>query len=569
MKKSKVLLIVSVIVLTGCDYSRESSISSNNSSGESSKVSSLAISMKKWNYDSSNDIYYQIGLPYCLLPESSTLETCGIYIPGGYFTGSKNSDGTYTCSLNTSGKVGKYSASTAPIVIPINTPGYSEMKAPATYLASTVSNFTKDGIIYLFAGCRGKSNKASGGIGGAPWGVTDLKAAIRYYRYNGSSLPGKDVYSFGMSGGGAQSAVLGASGDSTLYSPYLEAIGAASKDASGVSISDAIAGSMCWCPITNLDVADEAYEWNMGQFASSSTRASGIWTKALSDDLATSYASILNNLSLKDSNGNLLKLEASSSGLYCSGTYYDYILGLISESVNNYLSDNTSYSTSISSSSGSSRAIGASSTTYTDKAAFITAIDGGDGWVSYDSTTEKATVTSLAGFVKKYKNANKDCTSFDAVTKNQPENDTFGDKTCDYRHFDYNLYDILNNNNTEYSAYSDYSDYRSSFAEDFNSKDSLNVSLKQRTNMYNPMYYLCKAYDGYDSTKIASHWRIRTGICQGDTSLCTEANLSLALANNSNVKDVDFATVWNLAHTKAERVGSDETNFISWLENIA
>jgi hypothetical protein len=108
--------------------------------------------MKKWNYDSSNDIYYQIGLPYCLVPESSSLETCGIYVPGGYFKGSKNSDGTYTCSLNSLGKVGNYSVSNAPIVIPVNTPGYSEMKAPSSYSASSISSYTKDGIIYLFAG---------------------------------------------------------------------------------------------------------------------------------------------------------------------------------------------------------------------------------------------------------------------------------------------------------------------------------------------------------------------------------------------------------------------------------
>jgi hypothetical protein len=424
------------------------------------------------------------------------------------------------------------------------------------------------GLFISLRGCRGKSNSASGGIGGAPWGVTDLKAAIRYYRYNGSNLPGKDVYSFGMSGGGAQSAILGASGDSSLYSPYLEAIGAATKDASGVSISDAITGSMCWCPITNLDVANESYEWNMGQFASSGTRASGNWTKALSDDLATSYASILNNLALKDSSGSLLKLDTSSSGIYCSGTYYDYILSLISDSLNNYLSDNTSYSTSISTSGGPSRVMGAASTTYTDKADFISAIDGGDSWVSYDSLTEKATVSSLKGFIQKYKNASKDCTAFDALSKGQAENDAFGDKASDYRHFDFNLYQVLNTNNTKYSAYSDYSDYRSSIYEDLNSKDSLSISMEQRSEMYNPMYYLNSNYAGYGSSKVASHWRIRTGICQGDTSLCTEANLSLSLQNNSNVKDVDFATVWNLGHTQAERTGSAESNFISWLENV-
>ena len=63
-------------------------------------------------------------------------------------------------------------------------------------------------------------------------GVTDLKAAIRYYRFNDSSLPGNSskIYTFGHSGGGAQSAIAGASGDSKLYYKYLEQIGAAMTD---------------------------------------------------------------------------------------------------------------------------------------------------------------------------------------------------------------------------------------------------------------------------------------------------------------------------------------------------
>ena len=47
-------------------------------------------------------------------------------------------------------------------------------------------------------------------ISGAPWPVTDLKAAIRYVRYNKNLIPGdKDkIYTFGKSGGGAQSCLL-------------------------------------------------------------------------------------------------------------------------------------------------------------------------------------------------------------------------------------------------------------------------------------------------------------------------------------------------------------------------
>ncbi|MGA2489597.1 MAG: hypothetical protein ABSF99_05340 [Anaerolineales bacterium] len=72
---------------------------------------------------------------------------------------------------------------------------------------------------------------------------------------------------------------------------------------------------MAWCPITSLDYADEAYEWNMGQFVSTGTRAATIWTSALSKDLATAYAEYVNKLGLKDQNGNVLTLAESANGI--------------------------------------------------------------------------------------------------------------------------------------------------------------------------------------------------------------------------------------------------------------
>jgi len=57
------------------------------------------------------------------------------------------------------------------------------------------------------------------------------------------------------------------------------------KSADGKEIKDNIKGSQCWCPITNLDTADAAYEWNMGYFFSENTRADGTFTKQLSKDL--------------------------------------------------------------------------------------------------------------------------------------------------------------------------------------------------------------------------------------------------------------------------------------------
>jgi len=86
--------------------------------------------------------------------------------------------------------------------------------------------------------------------------------------------------------------------------------------------------------------------------------------------------------------------------------------------------------------------------------------------------------------------------------------------------------------------------------------------------MYNPMYYLLGFYDGYKTSTVAQHWRIHTGIDQGDTANTVEMNLALALENYTGVKDVEFTTVWNQAHTTAERSGDSTTNFIAWVTQI-
>ena len=129
---------------------------------------------------------------------------------------------------------------------------------------------------------------------------------------------------------------MGVTGNSDLFNDYLNDIGAAMTDADGSQIKDNIKGSQCWCPITNLDTADAAYEWNMGQYYSTGTRASGTFTKSLSDDLTAKYVEYVNNLKLKDPKGNLLTLTATNTG-----TYYDYLKSVIEESLNNFIKDTT------------------------------------------------------------------------------------------------------------------------------------------------------------------------------------------------------------------------------------
>ena len=243
-----------------------------------------------WSLDQTNGVYYQIGVVYCTNPVDTSYQSFGIYVPKEYLTCTQSND-KYSCDINSSGIKGSYTASNAPIVLPVDTGGYAAMKAPTTYEYNKVSKFMEKGIIYLYAGCRGRYEDSTTYISGAPWPITDLKSAIRYVRYNTKLIPGnKDsIYTFGMSGGGAQSCLMGVTGNYATFTQYLNSNGAAMKDSEGKEIKDNIKGSQCWCPITNLDTADAAYEWNMGQYFTTGTRDEANFTKLLSEDLADEY----------------------------------------------------------------------------------------------------------------------------------------------------------------------------------------------------------------------------------------------------------------------------------------
>ena len=611
---------VFALSLAGCTRGASSSSSDSEPTGaNSTNVTDLHISSKAWHYDSTADAYYQIGLAYCTQPQAYDYESMAIYVPGAYFSAVDNGDGTYTCTVDEAGAVGAYTAATAPIVIPVNTAGYSAQAAPTEADAQGVSDYLSEGLVYVYPGCRGRANgtnsDGSSFAGGAPWGCVDLKAAIRCVRYNADVLPGdtEKVVAFGMSGGGAQTAVLGASGDSALYTPYLEAIGAVMQDDNGSDISDALFGAMCWCPITELDVADEAYEWMMGQYATTGTRAEGTFTSAFSHGLAESFAEWVNGADI-EKDGAVLTLEETSEGVYAAGSYYDAVKALIERSLNNFLEDTEfPYTPSGSfnadggfagggASAGGSLPEGAggssdsghgekpsfagqsgeggpdqatqgssaasSDTTYETVDDYIAALNADETWVTYNTATNTATVSSVGAFVRACKTPTKDVGAFDALDRGEGENQLFGTGNQDYAHFDAYAAELLENNASTYAAYNDWNDsYPSDYKADLGLVDDQGQSVATRANAYNPLYYLLNSYAGAGTSNPATHWRIRTGIAQGDTSLTTEMNLALALEACKNVDSVDFETVWGMGHTMAERTGSPTENFFTWLQD--
>lgn len=653
MKRIMMIVLSSSIVLStvGCEIINNDITNKGNSVVSSTEnvsqtlfsdyeqnMDALQFDNSAWNYDEENDVYWQIGVIYCSNPETTDYETMGIYVPGAYMISASNGDGTYTCTINTETEVNGYTAETAPIVFPVNTAGYSAQAAPTSYSYSNVSEYMESGFIYVFAGMRGRSNgyDSEGNLeysGGAPWGVTDLKAAVRYYRFNSSDLPGNtdSIFTFGHSGGGAQSSLMGATGDSELYYEYLTSIGAAMYDEEGNYISDAIAGAMAWCPITSLDYANEAYEWNMGQYSTTGTRSDDTWTSALSDDLAESFANYINKLGLKDTEGNTLTLEETDDGIYTSGSYYNYILSVIEESLNNFLSDTTFPYTE---SSGGFNADGGfggggetpsdggvmpsadqskggaskgdmikgevptgempsgelpidgempsgdiskdgmrgnkgeskEATTYETVEDYIASLNSEEEWVTYDSATNTAKITSIGDFAKYVKTATKNVGAFDDLDRSQAENMLFGNDESDSLHFDTTISKLLSANSGEYSTYSDWNEaYVEEYSSDLEALDKLGNGIAERMNMYNPMYFISDYYEGYGTSNVAKYWRIHTGIEQGDTALTVEANLALALEQYEGVEDVEFETVWEQGHTMAERTGDSTENFINWV----
>ncbi|MBE5825045.1 MAG: tannase [Butyrivibrio sp.] len=563
----------------------------------------------KWQYNEEDDVYYQLGIQYCENPADTDYEELAVIVPAAYMDATDNGDGTYTCTLNATATVNGYTAETAPIVFPVNTPGYSAQSPMTEY--SSVSEYTDAGFIYVHAGCRGRD-------AGAPAGVTDLKAAIRYIRYNEGNIAGDtdSIFSFGMSGGGAQSALLGVTGDSELYDDYLEKIGAV------MGVSDAVLGSQGWCPITSLDSADEAYEWMMGTTRSGLTEEE----QNISDGLTEAYAEYINSLGLTDSEGNALTLEQSEDGRYQAGTYYEYMVSVIEESLNNFLADTDFPYDADTSSRGhqagmgqggpggkggkggfggpaadnSDNAKGGDSAENGDNAApggdgefsgtleenaegvdftaiddisrtenssgvsisgtfetaqdYIDALNANGTWVTYDETTNTAEITSISDFAEAVKAASKGIAAFDQLDESQGENVLFGYGDGQGAHFDSMLESVLEELGSEYA---------SDFAEDLAAEDSVGHTVDYRLNMYSPLYYLLSSSEGYQTSNVAKYFRINTGIWQSDTAVNTEANLVLALQNYGS--DVDYSFVWGQEHTMAERSGDSTSNFIEWV----
>jgi hypothetical protein len=184
----------------------------------------------------------------------------------------------------------------------------------------------KAGYVIANVGCRsrltGAKDKNGNYIAHSPAQVVDVKAAIRYLRHNDAAMPGTTdrIIITGTSGGGALGVAIAASGNSPDYYSYLYELGAAGVTYNAhrrtyrSTLKDDIFGTVLYCPITDLDHMDAAYEWmynatrkELGTYISGGVE-NPYSTEQLdaSDWLKENYARYFNRLGLRDEKGKRL-----------------------------------------------------------------------------------------------------------------------------------------------------------------------------------------------------------------------------------------------------------------------
>lgn len=513
------------------------------------------INMHKWLKHKKHHVYYQLGIPYAANPTHPELEKMAIFVPSKFMKCKRNVRGeTYTCEPNADKRIDMLRSTNAPIVMPIETPDYASM--PALHQYRDVSKFTNAGLVYIHAGCRGIEQAA-------PACVADLKAAIRFIRHNKNNIPAdtESIYVFGQGHGGGLAAILGASGNSKLYQPYLKEIGAL------LSGSDAVHGVMAWSPITGLESANEAYEWNMGYTRKGISQNQ----HELSNRLARAYADYVNNAGFRNDRDISLRLQYSERGIYQSGTYYDYIMQTIQDSASHFFKKTPfpytpqrhqykfgDFSKNEQPVVGELDPQG----TFLTRRQYLRYLNSKRKWVRFDFLENKAIIRSVDDFIQSFKPATKPIAAFDAINRQQLENKLFRTDDGQNRHFDEWTMKILQNHPKA-----------KEFADDLIATDRLGVTVAQRRNMYSPLYYMLPSSAGYRSAEVAPTWRIHSDINQTATALTSEANLFLAAERYPTAIDVhkhaEFIAIW-----AAENIMPEDQNvepmdaLIAWIRGF-
>ena len=447
-------------------------------------------------------------IPYVANPIDIDQQYMNIYVPEEYFN---------------NGTINGYNTQTAPIFMPNAVGGYM----PSQAMTPKVENGKPNSVLYALSrgyvvaspSTRGRTNKASDGnfIGKAPAVIVDLQAATAYLHANDSAMPGNAnrIITNGTSAGGGVSLLQGATGNSSDFQPYLQALGAATAATNVYAVS-------AYAPITNLDAADMAYEWSYNGITSFNkvTMGQGELPQANvggnsappqrtmqrvnlnADDLSYSkmlsehFPDYVNNLQLRDSLGRVLKLDKNGNG-----TFKNYVKEFIVAAANKAAAQGTDLSKH----------------TYLvrdNKTGTIKDIN----WEAYNHFVSRSKAPG----------------AFDSRANDTGENNLFGTSTTDNNHF--TITAALHDSTANQDVY---------------------VENAKIVTMMNPMNYL-----GSPAATNARFYRIRYGTADSNTSVAIPLIVGTR-AQNLGYR-VDMATPFNVDHSG----DYDLEELFNWMDNI-
>ena len=393
MKKNIIINLIIVLVITSiiiCCAVGVSFFSKRLSVLDPKK--NYGLNMKKWNYDEENNIYYQMGVKYCKNSINEKNEVFEIYVPGEYFIGEKNEDGTYKCTINEKGSKSIFIVENAPTIISIESNEENEQKPHEEYNPEYFSKYTDAGYIYIWPAFRGieegKTSSSNEEYNKAIInGIVDLKAFVKFFRYNSDLLPGskEKIFVYGHKAGGTKSMILGVSGNNTSFSTDLKSIGAIMEDDDEEGTLDWVNGVMCCSPIKGINTLKESYSWLIEQyFEEKNDKIS---------NLNIQHANNINSFKLKTEEGTLLFLaDITNEKIYRNGLYYEYVLKEIEEYINFFIK-----STSFPYKSNKT------GITYKTAKEYVNELNSKTNWLKYDEKTNTIKIDSIENFANYYK----------------------------------------------------------------------------------------------------------------------------------------------------------------------
>ncbi len=424
----------------------------------------------------------------------------------------------------------------APVYFAVNNSGWrashlrASVVAGTSYSSSTSSAGAALKAGYVFVDVASRSRGLIGADGSfpgkAPAAVVDAKAAVRYLRLNDATMPGsaERIVVNGTSGGGALASILGASGNSGEYTPYLAAIGAAGVDAKGRStLRDDVFAVNAYCPITDLGNADTAYEWLYNVLATRATTGSNPSPEA-SAAIAAEFAAYEKSLGLRNPDGSRLT----------AATMLDTIEKEVVRSAETYLKADPAH-------------------TIPPLGGTFEITSGGPGgppttkryvndWIDVDTATRTVRSVDMAkylAFVATQARL-KTAPAFDAVGVDG--NTTSGTET-----------DLFGPPSQKYLNYTEYSWNHNDVAGDGSGLDDTGLTWDRYTgkksttvddqiHLINPMDFIGTSAD------TAPNWYVRHGTRDRDTAFTVSVNLDRALAADKQVEDLDYRLAWNQPH---------------------